>query len=446
MRLKLILFIGLVSLRLATAQTLELNPNEACLQNFKPLPAPQPAGLVLKSGDRLAICGDSITEQKMYSRLMEDYLTMCAPELKVSVRQYGWSGERAPGFLARMTNDCLRFKPTIATTCYGMNDHEYRAYEERIGQTYRQFSTAIVEGFKAHGVRVIEGSAGCVGKVPGWSKRADSLEQLNLNLCTLRNIGIEIAEQEKVGFADVFWPMLTAGVAAQKSYGPGYAIAGGDGVHPGWAGHTVMAYAFLKAFGLKGEIGTFTVDLKRNRMAVSPGHKLAARKGGVFEIKSTRYPFCACLGAGQGAASFPVCGPDDLSKDSSIRSGMTLVPFNQDLNRLMLVAKDGTASNYRVSWGDQSKSFSAEQLAGGVNLAAEFPCNPFCQAFGKVDAAVAAKQAYETKEIKEAFRSAEAKTDMEGVAARSEKQREPLVAALKAAFVPVTHTLRIEAQ
>ena len=44
-----------------------------------------------------------------------------------------------------------------------------------------------------------------------------------------------------------FWPMLTAGVAAQKEYGAKYAIAGGDGVHPGWAGHTVMAYAFLKA-------------------------------------------------------------------------------------------------------------------------------------------------------------------------------------------------------
>src|SRR5207244_11805499 len=121
-------------------------------EKFKPFPAPKPPGLVLQKHDRLAICGDSITEQKMYSRIMEDYLTMCAPELEISVRQYGWSGERAPGFLARMTNDCLRFNPTIATTCYGMNDHEYRAYEERIGDTYRRNSEAIGEAFKAHGV------------------------------------------------------------------------------------------------------------------------------------------------------------------------------------------------------------------------------------------------------------------------------------------------------
>ena len=107
-------------------------------EQFKPAPAPSPQGLLLKKGDRLAICGDSITEQKMYSRLIEDYLTACTPELKVTVRQFGWGGERADGFLTRMTNDCLRFKPTIATTCYGMNDHGYRPFEPGIGEDYRK--------------------------------------------------------------------------------------------------------------------------------------------------------------------------------------------------------------------------------------------------------------------------------------------------------------------
>jgi len=73
---------------------------------------------------------------------------VCA-ELEITVRQYGWSGEKGAGFLARMTNDCLRFHPTLATTCYGMNDHEYRPYEERIGKTYREQSTAVVRAFKA---------------------------------------------------------------------------------------------------------------------------------------------------------------------------------------------------------------------------------------------------------------------------------------------------------
>ena len=344
-----------------------------------------------------------------------------------------------------MTNDCLRFKPTIATTCYGMNDHEYRPYEDRIGRTYRESTMAIDEAFKAHGVRVILGSAGCVGKIPFWVKNATgTVDDLNLNLCRLRNIDIEIAGQEKVRFADVFWPMLTAGVAAQKEYGAGYQIAGKDGVHPSWAGHTIMAYAFLKALGLDGNIGTFTVDLKRGKMKVSKGHRLVSASNGEFTITSSKYPFCACVEPGDPRDSYPACPTDDPSSDNSIRSGMTLIPFNQELNRLVLVARNTQAPSYQVTWGTQSKSFTSEQLAQGVNLAQEFPDNPFCAAFAKVDAAVAAKQAYETKQIKQAFRSPAAKRDMEAVAAQTEEERKPLADAIATAFEPVTFTLKIE--
>jgi lysophospholipase L1-like esterase len=446
MRSKLTFLLVILVCTIGLAQSMDQKPNDPRLASFKPVTAPQPPAFILQPGDRLAICGDSITEQKMYSRLMEDYLTMCVPDLKVTVRQFGWSGERAPGFLARMTNDCLRFKPTLATTCYGMNDHEYRAYEDRIGQTYRDSSTAIIEAFKANGVRVVEGSPGCVGKIPSWQKRTnDTVLDLNLNLCQLRNIDIEIAQKEGVGFADVFWPMLTAGLEAQKRYGTSYAIAGRDGVHPGWAGQTVMAYAFLKGLGLKGDIGMFTVNLRNDKMVVSPEHKLVSARNGEFVITSSRYPFCACLPAGKAAAGYPVCDQDDPEKDSSIRSAMTLIPFNQDLNRLILKATNVKArKSYKVTWGQESRTFTAAQLGRGINLAAEFPCNPFCEAFAKVDAAVAAKQAYETRQIKTSFRSPAAKTDMEGVAARTEQERAPLTEAIKAAFVPVTHTIKIE--
>jgi lysophospholipase L1-like esterase len=436
--LGLLLFLILFSLK-SSAQPLE--------ERFKPLPAPKPSKLLLQPGDRLAICGDSITEQKMYSRIMEDYLTVCVPDLHVTVRQYGWSGERAPGFLARMTNDCLRFRPTIATTCYGMNDHEYRTYEDRIGKTYEQNSTAIVEAFKAHGARVVQGSPGCIGKVPFWTKTTNAtIDDLNVNLCNLRNIGVEIAQKEKVGFADVFWPMLTAGKAAQEKYATNYNIAGNDGVHPGWAGHTVMAYAFLKGLGLDGEIGTYALKLKSNKLSLSRGHKVVSSKPGEFEIESSRYPFSICEPAGGAAALYPECGKDDPSKDSNIRSATTLIPFNEELNRLTLIVSDAGKPSYKVTWGSESKQFSGDQLRKGVNLAAEFPVNPFSTQFAKVDAAVAAKQAFETKQIKTLFHSREAKTNMVAIVESSEKERQPLADAIKAAFIPVTHKITVVAE
>src|SRR5690242_18070300 len=84
--------------------------------------APVYGETLLQEKDLLAICGDSITEQKLYSVFIEDYLLMCKPVNAVQSVQFGWGGETAPGFNGRMENDCLVFHPTIATTYYGMND------------------------------------------------------------------------------------------------------------------------------------------------------------------------------------------------------------------------------------------------------------------------------------------------------------------------------------
>jgi len=346
------------------------------------------------------------------------------------VRQFGWSGETAEGFLRRMTNDCLRFHPTIATLCYGMNDHGYGVYKEDIAQWYQRNYDAVVRSLNGHGARVVLGSPGCVGRVPVWSQHQGTpVEELNLNLCRLRNVDIQIAAQENVRFADVFWPMLTAGFAAREQFGADFAISGKDGVHPDWAGHLVMAYAFLKALGLPGDIGTYTVDLASNQVAVTAGHAVDSFTNGVLTITSTRYPFCAA-GAGD--------------KDNSIRAGMALVPFNQELNRLLLVVKNGAATNYAVTWGNETRVYSAARLAAGVNLAADFAVNPFSDAFAKVDAAVWAKQNYETVQIKNLFYTPAAKADPDGIAALSDKVRQPLADAIAAAFVPVTHVIRIE--
>jgi lysophospholipase L1-like esterase len=415
------------------AQTALEKPADPYYAAFHPLKAPEPAGLLLREGDRVAICGDSITEQKMYSRIMETYLTVAVPELKITVRQYGWSGETAPGFLARMTNDALQFHPALATTCYGMNDHGYRPYEAGIGDRYRASSTAIVEAFKTAGARVIQGSPGCIGRMPPWSQfQQAGPDALNNNLCELRNIDIGIADKEQVAFADVFWPMLTAAHAAREKYSPDYALAGKDGVHPGWSGHLVMAYAFLKAMGLDGNIGVFTVDLGANRAEASAGHEIVSFSDGSLTIKSSQYPFCA---AGK-----------NLADDNTIRSGMSLVPFNQELNRLTLVAKNGKAGAYKVTWGTQSKTYTTDELTRGINLAADFDVNPFSEAFDRVDAAVAAKQGYETRQIKELFHGPEGRRDLPATAALTEETRAPLAEAIQKAFVPVTHTLKIEAQ
>lgn len=408
----------------------EAKPEDEAFDEFHPMKAPEAGAMLLRKGDRLAILGDSITEQKRYSRMIETYLTVCYPQLEISVRQFGWSGEKTDGMLNRLDQDVLRFSPSVATLSYGMNDARYRPFDWVNGRWYSDHYTAIVRKLKAADVRVVVGSPGCSGKIASWvDPRSGTLQEHNLNLCTLRDICIEIADKEDVRFADVFWPMFKAQVLAGKEFGSSddpYEVAGRDGIHPGWAGHVIMAYAYLRAMGLDGKIGEFTIDMDSGNATASEGHTVRSVSDGAMEVTSTRYPMVA-----EGS----------LSDEDTIRSGMKLVPFFEHLDQFTLKVENLQADSAEVRWGDQSKVFPREMLAAGINLADEFPVNPFSKPFAKVDEAVAAKQAYETEQIKKIFHGDEGKKDIEAAAKRTEAVRAPLVEAIQAAMKPVTHQI-----
>ncbi len=413
----------------------ETKPDHVAFSPFNPRRAPEPGPLLLEPGDRLAICGDSITEQKMYSRIIETYLTACVPHLDVTVRQYGWSGETAQGFLNRMDKDCLTFNPTVATLAYGMNDARYRPFDVNNGKWYEDHYSAIVQKFKEQDVRVVVGSPGCAGKIATWVKAGSgTLQEHNLHLCALRDIGIGIAQREEVRFADIFWPMFQAQVFAPGQHHATaekpYQVAGADGIHPGWAGQVIMAYAFLRSLGLNGNIGTIEVNLTMQSATASVGHDVGSFSNNIVHLTSSRLPFCA---------------RGDLHSDSSIRSGMTLVPFTDDLNRFVLKVTDADVTmRYRVTWGESSVDFAGDDLIRGISLPVSFPENPLCEMFDRVDKAVAAKQAYETEQVKKIFHGPEGKADFQKAVADTEAIRQPLADAVSNSLQSVSHSIAIQ--
>jgi lysophospholipase L1-like esterase len=400
------------------------------------------AGPSLKPGDRVGIAGDSITEQKLYSRFVEDYLLACVPQLDLSVVQFGWGGETAPVFAARFENDVVPLRPAILTTCYGMNDGGYRPYEPAIGQAYYQALCDIVRKAEAAGLRVVIGAPGAVD-TRTFDRPGASAAVYNENLAQLRDFARRVAIENGLPFADVHDQMVVAMRKAKAALGPDYHVCGADGFHPAANGHVVMAYSFLKALGLQGDIGTITVDTKGQpagwTVSASEGHKILTVGDSAVEIESTRYPFCFY---------------GEPSEPGATRSIVPFVPFNEELNRLVLVVRNLEVPAAIVTWGEQSRSFSREQLAAGVNLAAEFADNPFGVAFGGVDQAVARKQAFETSMIKDrihkfaggqppAGRSPSESTDVELARSALLEQHRQLSAQARAAVVPVRHRIVI---
>ncbi len=400
----------------------------------------------LPENGRLAIVGDSITEQKMYSKFMEAYVVACAGRQDVHVFQYGWSGETAGGFLSRLENDLSVFNPTTVTLCYGMNDGSYRPFETSIGKRYEEAMRGIVTKLDAVGAKkVVVGSPGAVDtkffarpNFGGEGSKLNAANGYNENLEKLGGIGKALATEYGKVFADVHQPMIDAMAKGKASLGENYDVCGGDGVHPGSNGQLIMAYAFLKGLGFDGKIAEITVDMKGAATA-STGHKVLSSAAGKVEFESVRYPFCF---------------DGDAKSSGGTRSITAFLPFNDELNRFTLRVSNLTAPKAKVSWGAETKEFTREQLTSGVNLAAEFATTPFDGAFKTYMGAVGKKQGFETGMVKDfvtKFRSfagdvkeqPELGTALDAVKKELTKRHSQLDADARKALVPVKHTITI---
>lgn len=388
--------------------------------------------LLLKPGMRLAIIGDSITQQKIYSMYLECYLTMCVPELNIQTCQFGWSGEKAGGFLQRMQYDLGNFRPNMVTICYGMNDGGYQKYTPAIGETYEKAMREIMTRLTQSNVTVIVGGPGAVDTRYYHSGDTNAAEIYNHNLEQLSALAEKLAEKFKMPFAGLHRQMIEVMAKAKAAKGSDYDVCGKDGIHPGPNGHLIMADAFLKAMGLDGNIGTITVDMKQNSVAATAGHKVTSFKAGKVELESARYPFCNC--------------PKDI---------LPYLPFNEDLNRFILKVNNLETDKAKITWGDKSKEFSRQELEKGINLAADFPENPFCAPFRKLQEDIAKKQSYETFMIKAMIssfptligylqNSAGVSSSCELIGSELWKEEARQTEQIRKAFVPVKHMLQVE--
>lgn len=394
---------------------------------------------LLPKDARLAIVGDSITEQKLYSKYIETYLLAVAARPDVHVFQFGWGGETAGGFANRMQNDLAVFKPTVVTLCYGMNDGAYHPFDAATGKRYEDSMRTVLTKLVEDKIHVVVGTPGAVDSKYFFKTNFGNLNpatSYNESLATLGGIGKKLSGEFGQSFADVHSPMVDSMVRGKTALGEEYDVCGRDGVHPGPNGHLAMSYAFLRALGCDGEAGKIHLDFA-GRATASPGHTVLSSASGKVELESRRYPFCF---------------EGDSKSSGGTRSILPFLPFNEDLNRFTLTITGLPGQRARVTWGEESREFTKEQLNAGVNLAAEFSKTPFDGAFRAVLNAVAAKQSYETSIIKgmlsnfrsftaDALKDPELAALFDGLRRKFAATHSNLEVQTRSALVPVRHTL-----
>jgi lysophospholipase L1-like esterase len=306
---------------------------------------------ILGAGDRMVFLGDSITEQRIYTRYVMNFFTLRYPGTAFTFRNAGWGGDTAPGGLGRLQRDVLDLKPNVVSICFGMNDGGYTTFDKPAFEKYMTAMTSLVAELKKAGVKVVLLTPGCVHpeQAKGWVS-AERMRPYNDTLALYAKGVEDLAARENLPVFDIHFLMLDVQTKA-LALDPKFTMIP-DAIHPNPSGHAIMAYGLLKAMGcdeqpsgLKIDAGTSTVQADRCKVS---GLKVSADS-----VRFTRTD-----------AALPTYFDPDAS------ATYRFFPVIQELDYYPLSITGLKAGNWKLTvQGMEVGTFSADDLAKGVNLA-----------------------------------------------------------------------------
>ncbi|WP_395740434.1 SGNH/GDSL hydrolase family protein [Prosthecobacter sp.] len=222
------------------------------------LPHLAKAEIAVKSGEKIAFLGDSITvggwgNPAGYVRLVIAGLE--ANGVKAEAVPAGISGHKSDQMLARLDKDVLSKKPQWMTLSCGVNDvwHGPRGvplddamaksgtYDDKVSTrgTYKKNITAIIDQAQAAGVKPVMLTATVI------HENLDSKE--NGLLAPYNAFLRELAKEKKIPLADLN-AMFQERIKTENK--PGVKVLTSDGVHMNVEGNKLMAIGVLQALGL----------------------------------------------------------------------------------------------------------------------------------------------------------------------------------------------------
>jgi len=324
--------------------------------------------------DSVVFLGDSITEQKLYTTYVEAYTLTRFPDKKFTFRNVGWGGDTAwlrqrahpdekalfaatNGVLdemvtkavgAGLARDVLPLKPTAVTVDFSMNDHAYQAFRPDIFRAHVRSQKEIVDVLKKNGARVA-----LLTTQPIEDKRPDPDKCVKNQSLRKFSDGIkEVAAKEGAAFVDQFDPYMAIMMKARAEK-PDAHIGGGDAVHPGPAGHTIMAWAILKGLNAPALVSCAGID-------GTSGKVTCEKQCAVTHVKA----------AGEALSFDRLDAALPMPIDTRAAAALKLAPVTDDLNLYMLKVSGLKAASYDVAIdGVKVATLAKEDLDKGFNLA-----------------------------------------------------------------------------
>jgi lysophospholipase L1-like esterase len=314
----------------------------------------------LHDGDTVVFFGDSITNQRLYTVFTEAYVLTRFPRMRVTFVHSGWSGDRVTGGLGgpidlRLDRDVLAYGPTVITIMLGMNDAEYRPYDDGIFNIFASGYGHILDRIKTVApqarVTLLEPSP-----YDDFTRRPEFADGYNSVLLKYGKFVRDLARARELTVADLNAPVVellkTASAVSPK---PAETLIP-DRVHPSPGVHLVMAEALLRAWGAPS--GVFAVEIDG-----SAGTVTTADNTTIDSI--VRHD---ALEWTQTDQALPMPLETD---DQTISLALRYSDFMHALNREILKVSGLPAGRYSLQIDNEAVgTFDAAELAQGINLSA----------------------------------------------------------------------------
>ena len=306
--------------------------------------------------------GDSITEQKLYTSDVEEFVLTRFPQWKVSFTHSGVGGDKVSGGRAgpvdlRLERDVFAYQPTVVTVMLGMNDGYTRPNNPAIFETYADGYRHIVEVIqsKAPDVRLMlikPSPYDDITRQPQFEDGYNSVMQRFGEF--VGNLAIE----KHARVADLNGPVIEA-LTKAKALDPALSTTLiPDRIHPGSGVHWLMAEALLKAWGASARVASVMLDATKPAAVETLNTQITYLHSNKHTLTWTEM---------DEALPLPLPSTDsDPFVDLAARSSDLINALDQEILRV----SGFPPGKYRLRIDEKMVGdFGADQLASGINLA-----------------------------------------------------------------------------
>lgn len=333
-----------------------------------------------KEGERAVFLGNSITDGGRYHSFIWLYYMTRFPNMPIKVFNGGIGGDTAYDMNKRLDGDIFSKEPTVLMVTFGMNDTGYFEYngdnakefgEQKYQESIKNFQQMEKRFKELPGTRIV-----MLGTSPydetAQIKDNTPFRKKNETMKRIIEYQKESAGKNNWEFADLNAPMVALNQQMQQS-NPAFTLCGNDRIHPDNDGHMVMAYVFLKAQGFSGKcVADMEINagkkqtVKSENCTISNIKKIGKDLSFDYLAEALPYPLDT-ITRGWGAKK---CQADATK----------VIPFMDDMNREELKVT-GLSGKYKLLIDEEEiGTWDANDLAKGINLAAESKTPQYQQA------------------------------------------------------------------